>query len=381
MKRGWTEVALGEVLYLDLDAVQVDPTQTYPFAGVYGFGRGLFVRESVRGSDTTYSHFHRLHPGKLVMSQPKGWEGAITIVPPEFSGRFLSKVFPTFGMNEQRLHPNFLKWITKCKWLWDALVEKSNGIGARRNSIYPEQLFEVQIPLPPLAEQQRIVAHLDAIEHRLHRIRKLREEGGKLRDALVISLHHAAAEGREVRIGDLLELDEDRVPITPEGSYPQVGIRSFGNGMFTKGAVLGSETTYKSFNRLAGGKFVMSQVKGWEGAVAVCPRNLEGWYVSPEYRTFSCLSGQCDADYLSHIVVTEWFHQQLLSATRGVGARRERVRPEMLLNIRIPFPQITKQREAARVFGQLRAAQTASASAVPPQEALIASILDRVFHS
>ncbi len=49
MKKDWTEVALREVLFLDVDAVEVDPTQTYPFAGVYGFGRGIFARENVRG--------------------------------------------------------------------------------------------------------------------------------------------------------------------------------------------------------------------------------------------------------------------------------------------------------------------------------------------
>lgn len=179
MKKGWAKVPLGELLDIEIDAVPVDPSDTYPFAGVYGFGRGLFMRDSLKGSDTTYSHFHRLHEGQLVMSQPKGWEGAITVVPKEFEGRFLSSVFPTFRPREGTLSPAFLRLVTKCKWLWDELFVKSNGIGARRNSIYPAQLLEVQIPLPPLAEQQRIVAHLDAIESRLTRTQKLREEAGK----------------------------------------------------------------------------------------------------------------------------------------------------------------------------------------------------------
>ena len=151
MRKGWTKVALGEVLKIDIDAVAVDPSETYPFAGVYGFGRGLFTRDSVKGSDTTYSHFHRLHEGQLVMSQPKGWEGAITIVPKEYDGRFLSSVFPTFTSDASHLTTGFLGVLTKCKWLWDALLAKSNGIGARRNSILPAQLLGVKVPLPPLA--------------------------------------------------------------------------------------------------------------------------------------------------------------------------------------------------------------------------------------
>ena len=99
------EVPLEELLDSEIDAVPVDPVETYPFAGVYGFGRGLFVRDSLKGSDTTYSNFHRLHEGQLVMSQPKGWEGAITVVPKEFQGRFLSSVFPTFRPREDKLSP------------------------------------------------------------------------------------------------------------------------------------------------------------------------------------------------------------------------------------------------------------------------------------
>lgn len=377
----WTKVALGEVLHVEIDAVPVDPTESYSFAGVYGFGRGLFFRDSVKGSDTTYSHFHRLHEGQLVMSQPKGWEGAITVVPKEFEGRFLSSVFPTFRPREDRLLPEFLRLVTMCKWLWDELFVKSNGIGARRNSIYPAQLLEVAIPLPPLAEQQRIVAHLDAIEVHLTRAQKLREESAKEAEALTISLHHHFSKGRVCLLDKVLQLDEEHESIKADGSYPQVGIRSFGEGMFRKPPTLGSDTTYRAFNVLRAGKLVMSQVKGWEGAVAVCPADLDGWFVSPEYRTFACREGKCYPDYLAHLVKTRWFQQHLAEATRGVGARRERIRPEMLLGIEIPFPDLAGQKAALQSIEHLTQAQSLASKSSPHADALLPSILDRIFNT
>ena len=381
MKKGWAKVPLEELLDIEIDAVPVDPVETYPFAGVYGFGRGLFVRDSLKGSDTTYSNFHRLHEGQLVMSQPKGWEGAITVVPKEFQGRFLSSVFPTFRPREDKLSPAFLRLVTKCKWLWDALFEKSNGIGARRNSIYPAQLLEVSIPLPPLAEQQRIVAHLDAIESRLTRANKLREEARTEAHAFTISLHHHLSNGRSRRLDEMLRLDEEQEPIKADGSYPQVGIRSFGEGMFRKPPTLGSDTTYRSFNVLRAGKLVMSQVKGWEGAVAVCPDDLNGWFVSPEYRTFACRDGECDPDYLAHLVKTRWFQQHLAEATRGVGARRERIRPEMLLGIEIPFPDLAGQKTALKSIEHLTQALSLASQSAPHAEAILPSLLDRIFNA
>lgn len=52
-------------------------------------------------------------------------------------------------------------------------------------------------------------------------------------------------------------------PISATRSYPQVGVRGFGGGLFSKAAVSGTETTYRTFNRLYAGAVVLSQVKGW----------------------------------------------------------------------------------------------------------------------
>ena len=48
------EVALRELMSLDLERVTVDPSRRYKLAGVYSFGRGLFAREDMRGSETSY---------------------------------------------------------------------------------------------------------------------------------------------------------------------------------------------------------------------------------------------------------------------------------------------------------------------------------------
>ena len=241
MKKEWSKVPLGEVLDLEIDAVSVDPTTTYPFAGVYGFGRGLFFRDSLKGSDTTYSHFHRLHAGQLVMSQPKGWEGAITVVPEEFEGRFLSAVFPTFRAQSSRLSPKFLRILTKCKWLWDALFDKSSGIGARRNSVYPEHLLAVTIPLPPIAEQERIVAHFDAIEAYLARAQKLRnEQENELKAVLSSAFHILQSDVTPKPLAEVAPLAWRRISIDSNESYMEFGVRSFYKGIFLRRKVAGS---------------------------------------------------------------------------------------------------------------------------------------------
>ena len=43
MNSSWREKTLRDTLEIDIDLEEVNPTKSYNFAGVYGFGKGLFV--------------------------------------------------------------------------------------------------------------------------------------------------------------------------------------------------------------------------------------------------------------------------------------------------------------------------------------------------
>jgi len=176
-----------------------------------------------------------------------------------------------------------------------------------------------------------------------------------------------------------LTLDEDATPLSPTEQYPQVGVRSFGVGLFSKSPTLGAETTYKTFNRLYRGALVLSQVKGWEGAIAVCGEDHVGRFVSPEYRTFRCVPSEARPNYLSPLVRTKWFWGRLQKATRGVGARRERTRPEQFLEVEIPMPEVQQQERAEVALERLGALKTLQTDTASELTALLPSILDKAF--
>jgi type I restriction enzyme, S subunit len=54
MKASWPKVRLGEVLRQRAPDVAVEPTETYRFAGVYSFGRGVFRAQARPGSEFAY---------------------------------------------------------------------------------------------------------------------------------------------------------------------------------------------------------------------------------------------------------------------------------------------------------------------------------------
>jgi type I restriction enzyme S subunit len=123
----------------------------------------------------------------------------------------------------------------------------------------------------------------------------------------------------------------------------------------------------------------MSQVKGWEGAIAVVPEDLVGRYVSPEYRTFGCRDGRCIPEYLASLVRTEFFWGKLKDATRGVGARRERTRPEQFLALELKMPILADQERALTIFSQVRAVQSLQAETTAELSAILPAVLDKAF--
>lgn len=165
----------------------------------------------------------------------------------------------------------------------------------------------------------------------------------------------------------------------PDGEYPQIGLRGFGAGMFAKQAVRGSETTYKKFNRLYQDAVVLSQVKGWEGAIAVCTMEFVGMYASPEYRTLRCIPGLGVPEYLATMFRTPWFMKNLATLTRGVGARRERTRPEHFLALQVPMPTAEAQEALVHLFQRIERLRQLRARAARDSEALLPSLLQRVF--
>ncbi len=210
-------------------------------AGVYSFGRGLFPRGPMDPGKTSYRTYNRLVTDDFVISQPKAWEGALARISPEFDGWYLSPVFPTFRADRARLHPAFLEWLCKRQTVWAELQRGSRGIGARRETVSPETFLALEIPLPPLAEQQRIVARIEELAALIDEARTLRQRSAEEATLLVsrataMLLDDAGWEAQ--RLGELL------VESPRNGLSPKPEVESGGRPMLRINAVSSSPTRF-----------------------------------------------------------------------------------------------------------------------------------------
>ncbi len=190
MSKTWPEVKLGEVLSLDLHKVSIDPTRSYDMVGVYSFGRGLFNREPIFNGNTSYKFFYKLSKEHIVMSQLFGWEGALAISSRDFEGKYVSPQFPTFLVDENKLDREFLGWYMRQPKFWEDLGSRTRGMGDRRRTLSPDALFQCYVSLPPLAEQQQIVAKIERLAGKIEEAHKLRQNIRDNNAKLLVAMAH-----------------------------------------------------------------------------------------------------------------------------------------------------------------------------------------------
>lgn len=381
-------VRLGDVLRLDVDAVPVDSSKSYHIAGVYSFGRGLFGRGPLSGSETTYKKFNRLRENHIVLSQLKGWEGAIARVTSNFDGWFLSPQFPTFSVNEEQADVGYISWFCNQSHVWNKLRSSARGMGARRDTVPPARFLDLRVPLPSLDEQRRIVAKIDSLATKIDEVKQLRDAVQGDMNALLVAMAHRndlsdeekVSQGwQRVTLGEVLRQVSTPVDVEPGEEYSHFGIYSFAKGLFKKAPLLGDEIKAKKLYRVHEGQFIYSRLKAFEGAFGAVSQEFSGGHVSNEFPTFELDENRVSLAFLVAYTLSPQTWKSFAVHSKGVGARRERLKPENFLAERVWLPPMVWQYQIKSTMEKLASSREHQKSVKVELDALLPAILDRAF--
>lgn len=173
----WPMVTLGEVLSPVSRSVRVDASQTYPLLGMRWYAGGLYIKERKLGAQIQADILYEVRKGDFVYNRLFAWKGSFGLADDNADGCFVSNEFPCFQVDEARACPGFLRWYFTQEYVWNAVEEQSSGsTPTSRLRLKEPQFLALQIPLPPLDEQQRIVARIEELAGRIAETKGLREE-------------------------------------------------------------------------------------------------------------------------------------------------------------------------------------------------------------
>jgi type I restriction enzyme S subunit len=350
---------LRELLELDIHQVDIVATDTYPLAGVFGFGRGLFSRGSITGSDTSYPKLNRLTASQLVVSRLKAFEGAVAIVPDEFDGWFLSPEFPTFRCIEDELDPTYMAHI--CRWpeFWAMLAASSKGIGARRERVHSDQLLRLKLQVPSVDEQRSVATRLDEVRGRISATLYAQKSAEHLDKALIdASIGQTIEQGIEsgwptAPLGQVAEINPrgDRLASDEFVSFVPMAAVSKWTGSIEKPELRTAAAIGTGFKQFKRGDLIFARITPCmqNGKTAIFDGATTYGYGSTEFHVIRP----------GPLVEARWLHRFLrtqelrnAAALRFTGtAGQQRVPAEFLRTVRIPIPP--KQAEVVAAMDRL----------------------------
>lgn len=254
--------------------------------------------------------------------------------------------------------------------------------GTANVSLKEKDLFGVTIPLLPLADQQRLTAHLDAIEGRLARAQKLREEQEQeLQAALRSAFHRLEAHAEWVAMSEIAPVHRRPTEIELDGEYPEVGARSFGKGVFHKPTLAGESLTWQKLFRVHSGDIVISNIKAWEGAIAVAGESDHGRYGSHRYLTCVADPERALPEFICFYLLSRSGLEQVGVASLGSADRNRTLAVDRLHKIKVPLVSIAQQAEFKKLLDLHAKLRAEAAQSGQRTVALLPSLLDRIFNS
>lgn len=386
MSMDWPLVRLGEVVRGEREPVGTLDGNGLPVLGVTNV-EGV-TRTGVEASDDK-SKYIRLRPGRFVYNPYRINVGSIGLST-ESQDAICSPAYVVFKPTE-RIDQQFL-WFFLKSARGNQLINFHGNRGTVRSALRFEDLCEIEIPLPPLAAQQRIVARIEELAAHINEARELRRQAAEEAEALESSVAENTFTALLASGVDAVRFEDacNRITVGHVSSMrhaycddgvPFLRSQNVRKNRFEKRGLCFISSNFHTANpksALRPGDVVIVRT-GFVGVACVVPDSLTesncadlvivrpGNKLDPNYaaRFLNCPSGRARASVAS------------------VGSAQKHYNVGAMKKTMLPLPPLPEQR---RIVTELDALQTEvdalkrlQADTTAELDALLPSVLDRAF--
>ena len=149
-----TVIALNDLIIQDQTTEKIDHPEWETFVTLQSKGKGAKKREITEGKTPVKFTGYRIKAGQFIYSRIDARNGAFDVVPTSLDGAVVSKDFPVFKIDLDKVNPEFLL----SSVLQPSFVQQiqSNSFGAtNRQRIKEDVLLRYTIKLPSMETQNQ----------------------------------------------------------------------------------------------------------------------------------------------------------------------------------------------------------------------------------
>lgn len=170
------------------------------------------------------------------------------------------------------------------------------------------------------------------------------------------------------QFGKLFRLERIPLDVDATRAYRQIGIRSFGKGIFYRDPLNANELSKLRYFHVNPGRIVFSNIMAWEGAVGVTGPEAEGCVGSQRFLSYAPLSDQVDLRYYNYFFQSTAGMGLIRSGSTGTVKRNQTLSPRTIDSFEVPLPSLDEQRQISRTLADAFSRSDAAESLIAYRE-------------
>ena len=373
---------LGDVLQFAGVPERISRPQDERFVTLKVRGGGAVERPRRDGKVPVPFTGYRVASGQFVYSRIDARNGAYAIVPSHLDGAVVSKDFPVFTIQPDRVVPSYLIHFMRAGSLQRQVQTASFG-ATNRQRISEDVFLGFDLPLPPLSEQRRIAAILDQADAIRAKRRQILAHLDSLTQAIFREMFGDPASNDRgfprATIGSLAVVQTGNSPsrAAAENFGSQIEwLKSdnLGADVATRADEGLSETGMRRARIAPAGSVLVTCIAG--SSTSIGKASIVDRPVAFNQQINAVLpSDAVDATFLLGQLKTS---PELVRA-KSTGGMKGLVNKSAFSSIEVLAPPIGAQREYAQRMRSIMALQSASRRALAADDELFASLQSRAF--
>ena len=312
-------------------------------------------------------------PGDIAANTMWTWQGAIGV------SDYFGVISPSYNVYRQRqdtYNPRYLDFLLREPKLVDVYYSLSTGIRPSRRRLYPDEFLTIRFPVPPRAEQDKIVRFLDekanAIGEVIATRQKQIDELHELRKTIInraVTRGISRAENAKDEPSDVQlpngwnmrrlktivscndEALSDNTPGDQRINYVEISDVNESNGIFATEEYLFKDAPSRARRITRKGDVIISTVRTYLKAIASIDK--DDLIVSTGFAVLRA-KGEVLPVFLSYAVKSEELKNAIIRCSCGVSYPA--INASRLVDLAIPLPPVDEQREIAAYLDEKCAA-------------------------
>lgn len=392
MSKSWPMVPLGEILAERKEVPFPADIEngSIRIVSKIGFKEGKI---ELRSGAETKTGMILIRPGDLVISGINAAKGAIAIYGEENTESIAATIhYASYIPNKDRVDVKFLWWLLRSRIFRELLLEYVPG--GIKTELKAKRLLPIPVPLPRIAEQQRIVARIEELAVKLNSAIQQRElarkEMASLMETIIQDMmNRFPITGRFEEVVSFKPRSGPSFPTSPEwGGTPVLmpsAVTSFGVNVSKVEYGIGNEVISEK-DRLKPGDILIARGNKVEqvGNAGIVPDIAAGWVCANLLMRLCIDSQKVDPHFCIYWLRSPRMRQLVKTTMAGTNPNIQKINQRNILNF--PFPTkipMAQQRLIVASLDDLQAKvdslKSLQAGTAVELNAMLPSVLDRAF--